>query len=303
MSSTPSSPIVRVGVAGWQFPHWDRYVYPRPKPRSFHPLEFLAERFDVVEAPQPFYDYPRPELTRLWASKVEHNPRFQFTVRLHRDFTHERSLDAAKIKAFSEGLEPLAKRGKLGCVLMQFPSAFRFNAENKDFLIRLRREFHRFPLVAELRHGSWATEEGVGTLIDYHISFCNLDQPEGVRATPPTSYLTWRLGYVKLHGRQVGPAHDAFDDRSYRVTGNDYLYSLAQLEQWKARIARFAPHAEATYVIFNNDASGKSVINALQMQSVIQGVERPVAKPPAVVIPIRPVEVPAAPVQQSLFAA
>jgi uncharacterized protein YecE (DUF72 family) len=281
MPSSQPSPLLRIGPAGWTFPHWDRFVYPRPKPRSFHPLEFLADRFDAVEIVQTFYEDLRPELARLWTLRVAHNRRFQFTARLHRDFTHERMLHTARVNAWSEGLAQLAGSGKLGCVLMQFPSAFRFTAENKDFLIRLRRAFHQFPLVAELRHVSWATDEGLGTLLDYHIGYCNLDQPPSVWATVPGSHLTWRVGYVKLHGRKTGPAHDAFDDRQFRTTGNDYLYSPADLEQWKGRIARFAPVAESTFVIFNNDSAGKSVVNALQMQSYLAGIEQPQPKPQA----------------------
>jgi len=281
MPFSPPTPALRVGPAGWNFSDWDRFVYPKPRPRGFHPVEFLANRFDTVEIASSFHQFLRPELTRLWALRAGHNRQFQFSARLHRTFTHDRTLDSQQVKVFSEGLAPLADSGKLGCVLMQFPSAFRFTAENKDFLIRLRRAFSHFPLVAELRHRSWATEEGIGTLIDYHVGFCNLDQPVNVRLTPPTSYLTWRVGYVKLHGSRCGPGHEAFDDRGLRSSGNDYLYSLAELEEWKTRIARFAPLADSTFVIFNNDAAGKSIINGLQMQGLLEGVERPAAQPVA----------------------
>jgi uncharacterized protein YecE (DUF72 family) len=253
------------------YPHWDSTVYPRPVPRGLHPLEFLADRFDTIEIPETFYRIPRPELVKLWGNRVSHNVRFQFTARLNREFTHERRLDRELVRAFTEGLRPLQEQDRLGCVLMQFPSAFRFTAENKDFLIRLRRALPSFPLVAELRHASWATDEGLGTLIDYHIGFCNLDQPEQIRSTAPASHLTWRIGYVKLHGRKVGPGFDAFDDRKEKVTGNCYLYGLSELMEWKKRIARISRFAQSTFIIFNNDGGGSSVINALQMQGILEG--------------------------------
>jgi uncharacterized protein YecE (DUF72 family) len=271
----PASPIaVRCGVSGWAFPHWEGLVYPRPAPRSFHPLEFLADRFDAIEIPLSFHQWIRPELARLWAAKVSHNPRFQFTARMNRDFTHERLLDRDRLDRFAEGLEPLLQLGRLGAMLMQFPSSFRFTTENKDFLIRLRRAMHVFPLVAELRHDSWASEEALGTLIDYHIGFCNVDQPESVRAMPPTSYLTWRIGYVKLHGRRCGPGFNAFDDRGEKVSRNDYLYTQSELEQWKHRITHIGRFAETVFVVFNNDAGGKAVLNALQMQGLMTGQEQ-----------------------------
>lgn len=260
---------LRCGLAGWAFPHWDGVVYPHTVSRSFHPLEFLAERFDTVEIPHTFYHVPKPEIARFWVDRVRHNGRFQFTARLPRLFTHCRELNAETVKAFLAGMRPLTESGKLGCVLMQFPASFRYTEENRQWLIQLRRTFSMFPLVAELRHGTWALEEGIGTLIEKHIGFCNLDQPESVRATPPTALLTWRIGYVKLHGRKCGSGHEAFDDSRVRTHGNNYLYGLRELEEWKARIAKFAPFADQTFVIFNNDGGGRSFLNATQMQTLL----------------------------------
>jgi uncharacterized protein YecE (DUF72 family) len=52
---------------------------------------------------------------------------------------------------------------------------------------------------------------------------------------------------------------------------HDYLYTEAELEEWKKRLDRISRFADATYVIFNNDAAGKSVVNALQLQSMVEG--------------------------------
>ena len=59
-----------------------------------------------------------------------------------------------------------------------------------------------------------------------------------------------------------------------RLRQHDYLYSEAELEDWAKRLDKINKFAEATFVIFNNDAAGKSVVNALQMQSLI-GVRAP----------------------------
>ena len=145
----PCTGTLRCGATGWSFRDWDRTVYPRPQPRGFHPLEFLAGRFETVEIHSTFEQSPRPELTRLWAAKVARNPDFRFTARAPRRFTYERDLSEAA--AFTEAMKPLAEQGRLGAVLMQFPGAFKFTPENRDFLIRVRRALHAFPLVAELR--------------------------------------------------------------------------------------------------------------------------------------------------------
>ena len=268
-TSPVNSPVIRCGPAGWAHKHWEGVVYSRGLGQSFSPLAFLAERFDSLEITSSFYHMVRPELARDWSRLVAGNPRFQFTARLNRQFTHERLVDDASIRRFSEGLRPLLDQERLGCVLMQFPSSFRFTTENRAFLIQLRRLLNEFPLVAELRHSSWNVDEAFGTLIDYHIGFANLDQPQSVRSLPPTSRLTWRVGYVKLHGRHCGPGFDLFDDRPYAISGNDYLYTPEELSTWRTRIEDVARFAESTFVVFNNDSDGRSVVNALQMKSLL----------------------------------
>ena len=264
-----------IGTAGWSYPHWKGVVFPKSIPAGLHPLELLAQTFDVVEINSSFYQSLKPELVKLWMKKVEHNPRFLFTAKLHQQFTHHRILEDGEVATFKEGLWPLLRGGKLGGLLMQFPWAFRFTAENREFLIRLRRAFHEFPLIAEMRHSSWLAEEAVGTFLDYRIGFCNIDQPEYTSAMPPTAYLTSGVGYVRLHGRNPKNAMGGFErpkvaDRqaATRMRQHDYLYSEAELEEWSKRLERINRFADATFVIFNNDAAGKSVVNALQLQSL-----------------------------------
>src|SRR5258708_37381626 len=122
---------------------------------------------------------------------------------------------------------------------MQFTCAFRFTRENHDFLIRLRRAFHEFPLVAEMRHSSWLAEDAIGTFLDYKIGFCNIDQPEYTSAMPPTAHLTSDIGYVRLHGRNPKNSLGAFDRQSpARERQHEYLYYQPELEETGKRITR-----------------------------------------------------------------
>src|SRR5213594_3642480 len=100
---------IRVGPAGWSYPDWKRVVYPDARPRSFHEAAFLAQYFDTIEINTSFYRPLRPELARLWVRKIEFNPRFQFTAKLYRAFTHEGRLDPAEIRQYAEGLAPIAE--------------------------------------------------------------------------------------------------------------------------------------------------------------------------------------------------
>jgi uncharacterized protein YecE (DUF72 family) len=257
------------GPSGWSYSHWNGIVYPKLKPRGFHALEDLSTFVDAVEINTSFYQPIRPELASLWLRQVEHNPKFQFTAKLGRRFTHERSLEPAEIATFKEGLWPFQRARKLGCLLMQFPWSFRFTEENRAFVISLRRAFHEFPLVAEMRHASWLFEEALGTLIDYRIGFANIDQAPYTKGMPPASVLTSRVGYVRLHGRN--PAHwDREFGRARRpATAHDYLYSPEELREWQRRIEDIERHAAATFVFANNDAGGKSVVNALQLARML----------------------------------
>ena len=255
------------GPAGWSYPQWNSVVYPRPRPAGFHALEFLSGYFDTVEINTSFYQYLRPEVVRLWMRKVAPNARFRFTAKMNRQFTHDRMLQAAEVAAFKEGLWPLLRARRLAAVLMQFPWTFRFTTENRNYLIELRRAFHEFPLVAEMRHESWLAGEALGTFIDYRIGFCNIDQPAQTRTMPPTALLTSSVGYVRLHGRS-GECGER----------GSYLYSPAELEEWIPRIDYLRRYAAQTYVVFTSDAGGRSFVNALQMQSRIaepRSVEAP----------------------------
>lgn len=264
MSSRFSPSPFRSGPSGWRHPDWTRTVYP-PKNVAFHELEFLASFFDTVEIPashQPL----RPELSALWTRKVSHNANFRFTVQAPVSLTHERRLEPGLVEAFREGLRPLVAAKRLGCVVMQFPWAFRFTEENREYFIQLRRALHPYPLVAEMRHASWMREEALGVFVDYHVGFVNVDQPQHMNAMPPTAYLTSPVAYVRMHGR--GEAGDWFQKPGSR----DYLYSTAELAEWKQRMDRIRKLASETYVVFANHPGGKSVVNALQMKTLVEGV-------------------------------
>lgn len=266
-----------IGTAGWSYPHWNGVVYPKSYAPGSHALECISSYLDVVEINSSFYQFLKPEVVKLWMRKVEANPRFLFTAKMHQRFTHARLLDDAEIAKFKQGIAPLARAGKLGALLMQFPWSFRFTAENQDFFIRLRRAFHEFPLAAEMRHDSWMAEEAIGTLLDYRVGFCNIDQPQYMRAMPPTEFLTSSIGYVRLHGRNpnnsLGSFDRAFQEQSAaRARQHDYLYPEAELSEWARRIEHTGRYAERTFVVFNNDAGGKSFVNALQLQASMTGV-------------------------------
>lgn len=266
-----------IGTAGWSYPHWEGVVFERGSRRDLHPVELLSHYVDCLEINTSFYQALAPEVSRLWANKVESNQKFRFTAKLQQRFTHDRVLDGRDSGAFKQGLWPLQKAGRLGAVLMQFPWSFRFTPENSEFVTKLSVAFGEFPLVAEMRHASWRQPGGLGLLADCRIGFCNIDQPAYTNAMPPTSIVTAKVGYARLHGRNPANrmgAYQADGGPASRGRQHDYLYTLSELAEWKTRVEVIREAAPETYVVFNNDVAGKSLVNALQMQRMFQGSKR-----------------------------
>ncbi|MBI4479459.1 MAG: DUF72 domain-containing protein [Acidobacteria bacterium] len=274
-SPAATLPKIWIGPAGWSYTDWRGIVYPSYPHGSGKELETVAELFDVVEINTSFYRPLRPEVSRVWLRKCAVNPRFRFTAKLYRRFTHERDASAAEEREFKEGIAPLMDAGKLGALLLQFPWSFKNAPENRQYLAGLLLRFHDYPLVVEIRHASWVMfgvmsenkPDVLHLLEEYRAGFCNLDQPVIGRSLAPTENVTAPIGYVRLHGRNYASwfAESAGVDLRY-----DYLYSREELEEWQGRIESIAARSQDTYVIVNNHYQGKAVANAIQLRSMTE---------------------------------
>jgi uncharacterized protein YecE (DUF72 family) len=275
-SSSSGRADIRVGFAGWAYPDWNGVFYPKPRPRGFRELEYVARFFNVAEINSSFYRPPRPEWVRKWVGQVEHHPNFLFTAKLWRGFTHEKNARPEDEKAFREGLAPLAGAGRLGALLVQFPWSFRNTEERRSYLADLLKRFGDYPLVVEVRHGSWNHPEILAWLREQGAGICNIDQPAIGKSLRPSAHATSAVGYVRVHGRNAQHWFTENEDASERY---NYLYSLEVLKPWVRRVKEIAAKAEVVYVIANNHPEGKSAVNVLQMENLLFG--RPVTVPPA----------------------
>jgi uncharacterized protein YecE (DUF72 family) len=276
-----ASPQIRVGTAGWSYKDWEGVFYPPGMTRrKQHPLEYLAQCFDMVEVNTSFYGHIKPELAKLWARRVETvNPKFVFTAKLHRSFTHSplavmEPTSAATIQPSQrdeslarEGLDALASTGKLGALLIQFPVSFKNTALNREYLETLLGQFIEFPRVVEIRHSSWDNPETLSYFVGKHVAFCNIDQPLIGRSLEPTEYVTSPVGYVRLHGRN----YDQWFEAEKGADRYNYFYKEEELEGWKDKITRIARKAEVVYVVTNNHFQAKAAVNALQLKHMLSG--------------------------------
>jgi len=257
--------MIRVGPAGWSYEDWEGIVYPPKKGSKFDPLAYLADFFDTIELNNTFYRPPTPQMGKSWANRVQANPRFQFTAKLYRNFTHQReALTEADEAAFKAGLMPLMESQHLGALLLQFPYSFHNNEVNQAYLKTLADKFREYPLVLEVRHASWDRASAYQFLRENQIGFCNIDQPQVSYSIGPTKKVTSAVGYLRLHGRNV---KEWFREGAGRDARYNYLYNPFELFELTERVRQIAKEAEETYVIANNHYRGQAACNALEIKA------------------------------------
>jgi len=266
--------MTRIGPAGYAYKDWWGIVYPSPKPRGFHELTFLAQYFDTVEINVSFYRPLTAKMAGAWVEKIEENRKFRFTAKLWRGFTHDRNATPSDEQEFKDGLTPLVEANRLGALLLQFPWSFRNTDENREYVARLCSSFRDYPLVLEVRHGSWSEPGTLDTLEQLNLGLCNIDQPLFKRSIKPSALTTSAVGYIRLHGRNY---QSWFTENKHVGERYDYLYSVEELEPWLDRIKTVEHAAQDTYVVTNNHYLGKAVVNALEISSILK--DEPVSAP------------------------
>jgi uncharacterized protein YecE (DUF72 family) len=277
-TNTSNSPPIYIGPAGWSYPDWKRILYPDPRPKGFHEATFLADFFNTIEINTSFYHPIQPAHAEQWIARVSANPKFLFTAKLWRNFTHDDSTSAADIALVRAGFDILRNAKRLGAMLLQFPFSFHRTPETTKRLNVLLDQFHDYPLVVEVRHSSWAKKEFYDLLHQRGVGFCNIDQPVIGRSLEPSQRVTSPIGYIRLHGRRYDTwfSDDPDSPPSERY---NYLYSEEELEPWAQRIEHVAENAGQTFVITNNHFQAKGIVNALQLMNLLSGQKVKVPEP------------------------
>jgi uncharacterized protein YecE (DUF72 family) len=265
--------LIRVGTSGWHYPAghgtWNGPFYPKKRPKGFDELRFYAERFDTVEVNATFYRQPEADMSRKWLDRTPET--FLFSIKLFQKFTHPEmflkrpgtadwEVTLGDIDAFRMGLDPLASAGRLGALLIQFPSSFHNEPATEDYLRWLLEAFRDYPRAVELRHASWehatVAEECGATRVLQDEPFAQL--PAHPRTSAPAHLCACALVYVRMHGRNKEQwwEHKQSEDRY------NYLYSAEELEPVSAFAKEEAALEKRVLVYFNNHFSAKAVANA-----------------------------------------
>jgi len=271
-------PVIRVGLGGWEHEIFDQCLYPQPGMGSAAKLSYYARFFQTVEVRPTFWD---GDLTagdaREWTEAVQGNPGFTFSVKLHASCTHGRSLRPEITRNIRGMLQELARRNRLGSLLIQFPYAFTNTSSNRFHVVRLAEIFAGFPAHVEFRHESWQHPGLMTFLRENSLGVVAADIPRIKHYMPFLTGTTGGSAYIRLHGRnEKGWLLNAYDARY------DYLYNARETREIEKRIGAMTPHCTSATVIANNTTGGKSLPIALQLIASLRG-GRPVPVPDATI--------------------
>lgn len=286
---------VHVGTSGWNYPSgrgtWNGVFYPKTRSKragtdTFDELRFYAEHFDTVEVNTTFYGQPRPDVSADWVSRTP--PGFAFSLKLYQKLTHPKMFREAALKTapgsegtlldllatvtrsdiddFRAGIEPIARAGKLGALLAQFPPSFKSTSASRDYLAQLLRAFGDYPLAVELRHHSWSDAFGdtLQLLNGFQAAWAQIDEPKfkfSIRQNALSNVTGFY--YMRLHGRNAAQwwRHDKSEDRY------NYLYSAHELKEFSDTASAAKALVKKAYLYTNNHFSAKSVVNAVMLKA------------------------------------
>ena len=273
--------------------------YPRRSMTAEERLKFYASRFPIVEVDSTYYFPPSPQLARTWVDRTP--KRFVMNVKayslltghptrpasLWRDLRDDLPADVAKKRnlyahhlepdaldevwsRFVDALRPLVKAGKLGAVLMQYPSWFVPKRDNRDELGRMRERMGDLPVCVELRSPTWFRsrdrERTLDLLRDLRLSLVVVDAPKASKLPTVLEVTSDELAVVRFHGR----ADDTWSARTGTAAERfNYLYSKQQLRPWAKKLERLANEAGEVHALMNNCYRDHGVRNAADLRHML----------------------------------
>ena len=270
-----------VGTSSWSDPGFVKDWYPAGLPARER-LAHYAAHFEAVEVNATFYAVPAARTVARWARETPDG--FTFDVKVHRLLSRHRAelkdlppalreraetdargrvvldrrLEDAMTDALLEGIEPLERAGKLGCLLVQLTPAFRPGDHDLHELEPLLARLAPCPVAIELRHRGWLEgarrERTLGFYEQHGAVFVCVDGPEGRSPTivPNLDAVTVpRLAYLRAHGRNA----EGYTTGRSVAERFDHVYAGDELAEIAGRAERLAEEAAEVHVMFNNNRS------------------------------------------------
>jgi uncharacterized protein YecE (DUF72 family) len=176
-----------------------------------------------------------------------------------------RELRSEVFARFHAALQPLRSAGKLGGILLQFPSYIVCKPLSFEYLEWAVGELRGDHALVEFRHRSWLEEENrervFSLLEELGATYVVVDAPktEAKNLVPTVWARTSPLVYMRLHGR---------NEKTWNVRGRsaserfDYLYSEEELEDLAPAVEELASEAREAYVMVNNNGRSRAAGDA-----------------------------------------
>jgi len=292
--------MIRVGTCSWAEKTLieSGEFYPREVRSAEARLRHYASCFDTVEVDSTYYAIPEQRTAWLWGARTPGT--FTFHVKAYGALTghaidprtlpadirgvaagpstksvYVKEREALRLIAerFREALMPLARAGKLGVIVFQFPPWFDCKSGNMDYVLFCKQLMAELSLAVEFRHGSWLSgakaREVPAFLREHAITYIAADEPQyGTSATVPfVPSVTTDTAYFRFHGRNGENWLKKGIATSLRYA---YTYSDAELRRFVPAVEEADGQAKKTYAMFNNCHRGSATANAARLKELLQ---------------------------------
>jgi uncharacterized protein YecE (DUF72 family) len=268
-----------IGTSGYSYPGfppkgWRGAFYPEKKVKGFDELKYYSQIFNTVEINFTFYRPPSQAVAESWVDKTPTD--FSFAIKLWQKFTHPAKIGRKNsedqwlpvtqedIDEFRRGIQPLAETGKLGALLVQYPTGFHCTPENQEKVDRVLRAFYDYPKVVELRHNSWNESPEMRALLEENrASVVLIDEPKFGSSIRQDFAAIGEIFYFRAHGRNA----KAWWRPKESWERYDYCYSRDEIKKIAQRItgATSAPGIKKGFAFFNNHARANAPANAIML--------------------------------------
>jgi uncharacterized protein YecE (DUF72 family) len=280
-SIAPMGARIRVGTCSWADESLSAWWYPKGVRTSEQRLRYYAERFDTVELDASYYRLPDEDQAAKWVERTP--PGFLFHVKAFGMMTRHpvrieqlppdlrdgapvdergrvdrppRELRKEVFSRFHRGLAPLREAGKLGGILLQFPSYVVKKPSSNEYLAWAVEQLRGDEPLVEFRHRSWFEDDAAADTLAFleEIGAANVvvDAPktDAKNIVPTVLARTSATVYVRFHGRNAATWNVRGGSAAQRF---DYLYSDEELAEWVEPLEELAEGAENAYAMFNNN--------------------------------------------------
>lgn len=268
--------------------------YPKKTMTARERLRFYATRFPLAEIATTYRFPPTPDLSRQWVERTPDG--FTFDLRAWslltgaptmpdslwpdlQDQVRDRSRDQRRLypghlspeayeecwDRFAHAIRPLQEAGRLGVVILQYPSWFSPRPEAWAELALARHRMSDVRLAVEFRSPKWlegdACEPTLEWLEEHGLGFVCIDGPtQGPRALPAVSAVTSDVAVVRFVGRRN------LEDEPWTWP---YRYSSDELKQWVPRLSDLASSAGEVHVLMDNSWRSDAVDNAADLAGLL----------------------------------